>query len=142
MKSKEFKIGRVIVAKLEDREDILDSIIKLVKKHKVRSGLVNVIGACKKFTIGYFNKDSKEHQFKTFDTFVEMTSCMGSITQKDGEPIVHLHINFGTGDFSIIGGHLGQPSIISVTGEVLIYEFKPAIERANDPKWNLSLLGL
>lgn len=44
------------------------------------------------------------------------------------------------GDYSVIGGHLIQPTIISVTGEVLIYEFEPAIERSNDPKWNSSLL--
>jgi len=142
MKSKEFKIGRAIVAKLEGGEDILDSVMKLVKEHKVKSGLVNVIGGCKKFTIGYFNIDTKEYQIKTFETPVEMTTCMGSIAQKDGEPIIHLHITLGNADYSIIGGHLSQPSIISVTGEVLIYEFKPAIERINDPEWDLSLLDL
>jgi len=142
MKSKEFKIGRVIIAKLECGDDILDSVMKLSKEHRVISGLINVIGACKKFTIGYFNIDNKKYQFKTYDTPVEMTSCMGSITQKDGEPIVHLHLTLGMDDYSIIGGHLRQPTIISVTGEVLIYEFEPVLERKVDPKWKSLLLDI
>lgn len=142
MKSKEFKIGRVIVAKLEGGDDILDSVVKLAKEHRVISGLINVIGACNKFTIGYFNIDSKEYQFKTYENPVEITTCMGSITQKNGEPIIHLHMTLSNSDYSIIGGHLSKPTIISITGEVLIYEFEPLLERKVDPKWKSLLLDI
>lgn len=142
MKSREYKIGRVVVAKLEEGDDIIDSVAEVAKKHDIKSGLVNVIGAFKKVTIGYFDLNTKEYTFKTYDIPVEMTTCMGSVAQKDGKPIVHLHITIGKEDHSLLGGHLGQPSIISVTGEVFIYEFEPAIQRATDPKWGLSLMDL
>ena len=142
MKSIETKVGRVFVAKLMPDEDLIDAIKELVKKHNIKAGLINVIGALKKFTIGYFDLNTKEYKFKTFEEDVELISSMGNISYKDGEPIIHMHISVGKDDYSIIGGHLSQPSIISVTGEVYIYEIAQKLNRVNDPQFNLSLIEL
>jgi len=142
LKSKEASVNRVIVAKIEPNEDIFDAIKEVINKHKIKSGLVNIIGALKKFTIGYFNIDKKEYNIKTFDEDVELISCMGNISYKDNDPIIHLHVSVGMDDYSIIGGHLNQPSIVSVTAEVYIYEINHIINRTNDPQFDLSLLDL
>ena len=142
MKSIETKVGRVFVAKLMPDEDLIDAIKELVKKHNIKAGLINVIGALKKFTIGYFDLNTKEYKFETFEEDVELISSMGNISYKDGEPIIHMHISVGKDDYSIIGGHLSQPSIISVTGEVYIYEIAQKLNRVNDPQFNLSLIEL
>ena len=60
MKSNEYKIGRVIVAKLEEGDDIIDSVTEVAKKHDIKSGLVNIIGAFKKITIGFFDLNKKK----------------------------------------------------------------------------------
>jgi predicted DNA-binding protein with PD1-like motif len=142
MKSIESKIKRVIVGKLEPDEDVIDSIIQMIKIHDIKSGLINCIGALKKYTIGYFDFDSKEYLKKTFDEYVELVSCMGNISFKDGEPVVHLHISIGTKDYNISGGHLFQPSIVSITGEVYIFEIDKKLYRVDDPQLNLSLLNI
>jgi len=142
MKSIETKIKRVIVGKVEPDEDLIDSIIQMIKVHNIKSGLINCIGALKTFTLGYFDVDSKEYLKKKFDEYVELVSCMGNISFKDGEPIVHLHISIGTKDYKIFGGHLFQPSIVSITGEVYIFEIDKKLNRANDPQYNLSLLNI
>lgn len=142
MKSKETSVNRVIIAKIEPNEDIFDAIKEVINKHNIKSGLVNIIGALKKFTIGYFNIDKKEYNLKTFDEDVELISCMGNISYKDNDPIIHLHVSVGMDDYGIIGGHLNQPSIVSVTAEVYIYEINHIINRTNDPQFDLSLLDL
>ena len=142
MKSTETAVGRVIVAKIEPNEDLFDAIKELIKKHKIKSGLINVIGALKQFTIGYFDIEKKKYNFKTFDEDIELISCMGNIAFKDNEPIIHLHVSVGKDDYSIIGGHLSQPSVVSITAEVYIYEISQALTRANDPQFDLSLLDL
>ncbi|MFW9878180.1 MAG: PPC domain-containing DNA-binding protein [Candidatus Thorarchaeota archaeon] len=142
MKSLESKIKRVIVGKLEPDEDIIDSIIQMIKNHDIKSGLINCIGALKKYTIGYFDFDSKQYLQKTFDEYIELVSCMGNISFKDGDPVVHLHISIGKRDYKIIGGHLLQPSIVSITGEVYIFEIDKKLERTTDPQLNLSLLDI
>ena len=67
---------------------------------------------------------------------------MGNIAHINTGPIIHLHVSVGREDYSIIGGHLSQPSIISVTGEVYIYEIDEKLKRAVDPQFGLSLLDL
>lgn len=142
MKSLETKISRVIVGKVEPNEDLVDSIIEMIKKYNVKSGFIKCIGALKTFTIGFYIIDSKEYKMKTFNENVELISCIGNIAYKDGEPIIHLHVSLGRGDYSVIGGHLSKPSIVSVTGEVSIYEIDQKLYRANDPQFNLSLLNI
>jgi len=142
MKSIETKINRVIVGKVEPDEDLIDSIIQMIKDHDIKSGLINCIGALKKFTIGYFDINSKSYIKKTYDDYVELVSCMGNISFKDDQPVVHLHFSLGTRDYNIIGGHLIQPTIVSITGEVYIFEIDQKLIRVNDPKLNLSLLKI
>jgi len=142
MKSIESKATRVIVGRVMPDEDLIDAITELVKKYKIKSGSINAIGALKKFTVGYFNIETNEYQLKTIDEPVELVSCMGNVAYKDGDPIVHMHFMVARQDYSIIGGHLGQPSIVSVTGEVYIYETKETIKRVHDPRFDLSLLDL
>ncbi|TFG22515.1 MAG: DNA-binding protein [Promethearchaeota archaeon] len=142
MKSIETNIGRVIVARVMPDEDLIDAIKVLVKNYDIKGGLINVIGAFKKFTIGYFDLNTKEYKFKTFEENVELISCMGNISYKDGDPIIHIHISVGKGDYNLIGGHLSQPSIISVTAEVFIYEINQKLNRVNESTFNLSLLEL
>ena len=67
---------------------------------------------------------------------------MGNIAFKNEEPIIHLHAIIGKDDYSLMGGHLGQPSIISITGEVYIYETDIKIERLHHDEFNVSLLNI
>ncbi|MFW9822559.1 MAG: PPC domain-containing DNA-binding protein [Candidatus Thorarchaeota archaeon] len=142
MRSIETKIKRIIVGKVEPDEDLINAIIEMVQNHNIKSGLINCIGALKKFTVGYFNLDSKEYDRKTFEENIELVSCIGNISYKDNEPIIHLHLSIGNRDYSMIGGHLFPPSIVSITGEVYIIEIDKELHRDLDPKLNLSLLSI
>ncbi|UCD01004.1 MAG: DNA-binding protein [Promethearchaeota archaeon] len=142
MRSIETKITRVIVGKIEPDEDLINSIIDLVKKYNIKSGIVNCIGALKKITIGYFDIESKEYLTRTIEEYVELVSCIGNITFIDGNPIIHLHASIGARDYSIIGGHLIQPTIVSITGEIYILEVDKKIKRATNPQFSLSLLAI
>jgi len=142
LKSIDAKVRRVIIGKVEPDEDLIDAITKLVKTYNIKAGLLNCIGAFKKFTIGYFDLDKKEYKLETFDENVELVSCLGNIAYKNGKPIIHAHVSVGRPDFSIIGGHLSQPSIISITGEIYILEIDQKLKRSLDPQFNLFLLNL
>lgn len=142
MQSIETKAERVIVAKLELGEDLIEKVTQIVKNHEIKAGLVNIIGAFNKFTLGFFDLSKNDYNFKTFEEDVELLSCMGNIAYKNGEPMIHLHATIGREDYSVIGGHLSQPSIISVTGEVYIYEIAIQLNRTTDSKFGLSLLNL
>ena len=135
-------IGRVIAGKVLPNEDLIDAIREMVMKHEITSGFINSIGALKKATIGFFDINKKEYNFKTFEEAFELISCMGNIAYNGNEPIIHLHVTLGREDLSVISGHLSQPSIISITAEVAIYETKKKITRVKDPQSKLMLLDL
>ncbi len=140
MKSIERNVSRVIIGKLNPGEDLIDGITEMVIKYDLNAGLVNVIGALKKCTLGFFNIETSEYKFTTLEEDLELISCMGNIAHSNTGPIIHLHVSVGREDYSILGGHLSQPSIISVTGEVYIYEINDKLKRAIDPQFGLSLL--
>ena len=142
MKSVESHVSRVIVGRLYPDEDLIDGITEIVLKHDINAGIVNVIGALKKVSLGYFNLETGEYEFKTFEENLELISCMGNIAHMSTGPIIHLHVSVCREDYSIIAGHLSQPSIISITGEVYIYEIDKKLKRAVDPQFGLSLLDL
>ncbi len=140
MKSIKTSLSRVIVGKLEPGDDLMDSILTVVKNHDVKSGFINCIGALNQFTLGYYDLDLNEYKMETFNENVELVSCIGSLAYKDGEPITHIHITVGRRNYSILGGHLGKPSIVSITGEVSIFEIDNELIRETDPQSGLFLL--
>ncbi len=141
MKSIQTKSNRVILAKLSPDEEVINAVTQIVKKHNIQSGSVSIIGALKKYTIGFFDLTNKVYKFKTFEENVELVSCMGNIAFKNGEPIIHLHCIVGREDYSLLGGHF-HSGIISVTGEVIIHETQEKLQREHDPRFDLSLLKL
>jgi predicted DNA-binding protein with PD1-like motif len=142
LRSIEAKIKRVIIGKVEPDEDLIEAITQMVQKHTIQSGLINCIGALKIFTLGYFNIDTGAYERKTFEDYIELVSCVGNIAFKDGEPIIHLHISIGNRKYSLMGGHLFSPAIVSITGEVYIIEIDKKLLKEEDSKFNLSLLNL
>ena len=142
MKSIKTHLNRVIVAKIEPEEDLIDCLEQIVIDYEIKSGLITCIGALKEFTIGYFDLETKTYDMKTFKENVELINCIGNVSHKEGKPLIHVHATLGRRDYSLIGGHLGQPSIISITGEVYIYETNIKLTRGLDKKYNLSLLKI
>jgi predicted DNA-binding protein with PD1-like motif len=50
--SKEAKIGRIIVARLRENEDLMQEIMRIVKEKEVSAGQIMVIGALSKARFG------------------------------------------------------------------------------------------
>ena len=103
-------------------KDVFDLLTELP------SGSVDMVYGDPDYNVGV--KYGDKSYTKTFDEYVELVSCLGNVSYKDGEPIIHIHVSVGKGDYNLIGGHLSQPSIISITAEVFIYEI-------NQTKWGI-----
>ncbi|MHA1727296.1 MAG: PPC domain-containing DNA-binding protein [Promethearchaeota archaeon] len=134
--------GRVIIARLAENADVIESIKELVKKKKIKGGIIKGIGALKKATLKFFNSEKKEYEEEEYNEPLEVSSLLGNIAWKDNEPFPHVHINLGRKDHSVIGGHCGSPSIVCPTLEIYIFETDETIKRNYDKKWDLNLLDL
>jgi predicted DNA-binding protein with PD1-like motif len=131
-----------LVLRLDEGDEIVDSLKKICKKEKIRSAFVSGIGACKSAEIGHYNTKEKKYKTKKLEAgLFEIISLSGNVTIFDGEPMVHLHISLGLGDFSVVGGHL-MSAEINPTCEIILLPFDAKIERTFDEKSGLKLMRI
>ena len=112
--------GALVIAKLEDAEDLLASLNLIVKQHRIDSGTVLWgIGMLREFEVGYF--DGKGYHRKTFGPPHELLALHGSIAAR-GDPPFHLHVAAGNEAHAVVGGHLFKATV-STLNEICLARF-------------------
>lgn len=125
------KFGDKIYLRLDKGDDITESVFKVAKAEGVKAAQVSGIGATDDFTVGVFDVAKKKYNEYFFNGNHEINALTGNITEKDGEPYIHLHIT-ATGDGGkVVGGHLIK-GVISLTGEIIITVSDGKVSRAFD----------
>jgi len=112
--------GNFVIAKLEDGEDLFESLKAIVKSNRVDSGTVLWgIGMVRDFDVGYF--DGREYRRTVFAAPHELIALHGSITARS-DPMFHLHLAAGNPDKGVVGGHLFKATV-STLNEICIARF-------------------
>jgi predicted DNA-binding protein with PD1-like motif len=140
MKSIESSIKRMVVAKLEKGEDLLDSLVALAKGYELVSGFFIAIGALSKANIGFFEKG--EYKSIKLESDLELVSCIGNVSYREGEATVHTHMVVSDSEGRAFGGHVLKGCIVSVTCEIFLIETDRRIRRTEDKSVGLFLLDL
>ncbi len=137
MESKRF--NNKIVVRLDKGEEIVSSLMKVVKEYNVKLGTIQALGATNYVKIGLFNVEEKKYYSNVLTKDMEITSLIGNISQKDGEPYLHLHINVADGKQNVYGGHLNE-CIISATCELFIDVIDGEVDRYFNEEIGLNLI--
>jgi predicted DNA-binding protein with PD1-like motif len=132
------KSGRELVIRLDEDEEIVESITSICKKENIESALVSGVGAVKKAELAHFDTKKKKYNKKTFEGMFEIASLSGNIAMLDWGPLAHLHIVIADIDLSTFGGHLVK-GIADPTCELVILPLETKIKRAKDEKTGLNL---
>lgn len=143
------RMGRVVMGKLAMDVDLLEAIEELVKKERIRTGVIlSGIGALKKATFRNLKilppdlKVEKHHRlYLEMEQPMEIVSLTGWIaTREDGEPEIHAHFSASTvidDQVVTLGGHLTNGVITSVKVVVVIGVIEDTDIRAGlDPRLN------
>ena len=133
MESSEEK--NIIVARLDDGEDVISSIMALSKKHGLKGGLiVSGIGMLEDVVLGFF--DGEKYLEKRLEGSYELVGMHGSIA----EGSVHIHAVLGDEDCGAKSGHLLRAKV-KVQNELMIQRFDD-IELTRKNKGNVKILGV
>ena len=114
------KLPQGYVLRLDPGEEIVSSLTRLVADENIQLASVSAIGAANDVTIGIFNTAEKQYYSKRYQGDYEISALVGSVTRKEGEPYLHLHITIGnpvTGQ--VHAGHLTS-AVISATLELFL----------------------
>ena len=103
--------------------DIIEYLTEFCAKNKIFCAALNIIGATSKITIGFYDQKSHKYYPKTFEQEMEIVSCMGNVSLKDGKPFLHLHAVMGDTELRCWGGHLFPGSQV-FAAEARVQELK------------------
>ncbi len=123
----ESKVKNIHIVRFPEGKDLVKEIKRYCEKKGIKSGMVSVIGALKRATLGYFDPHAGKYLKKDIDMQCELLSAMGNISVLNEEPFIHVHAVLGSRDFDTIGGHLISGEIF--VAEAIIVEFEGEIKR-------------
>jgi predicted DNA-binding protein with PD1-like motif len=136
------KMGRVIVARAFEGEDLYAEIEGLAAKENVRCAAVVVVGGLRsgKVVVGPKNPTGPiEPQFTEFNDAREVVG-VGTIFRDGDSPKLHLHAGIGRGPEAIVGCPRGGAKVFCVLEIVMIEIDGLDAARILDPATGLKLL--
>jgi len=86
-------VGRVIVVKFEDGDDLNDGLLDVAKKESVKAGFVYLLGGMRSAGMVCGPKEPILPPEPAWEGFTDGREILavGSLFLKDGEPALHLH---------------------------------------------------
>jgi len=140
VKNTQTTIQKTIIARCERGEDLHACLSRLVQENNVRSGCFQVIGAVSRAKLGVF--EHGRYEWMEHDGTLEISSCTGNVSVKEGRPFVHCHAVFTDEKGTVLGGHLGEGCIVEPTAEIHLQVMEGEIGRCMDPETGLWLLDI
>jgi len=98
---------------LDQGEDLLDGLNRAVAELGFEAATIQVIGGLDAAQVGYFDPERKQY-LPTSTGHVEISSGLGNLSIRDGEPFIHLHLVVTGPDGKAVGGHAMEGCIAFV----------------------------
>jgi len=135
---KVWKNGGRYVLSLDNHVEITEAVRAFVKEYGIKSGEISGLGAVSEATFRFLNPATKSYVDKRYEQQMEITSLVGNISEKDGEPYLHIHLTCSDSGYHCVGGHL-LSAVINGACELFVHDYGIPVGRAFDPETGLNL---
>ena len=122
------RFGNKYYVRMDRGEEILSSLKKLCEDEHITLAEVKALGAVDDFTVGLFDVNEKKYHSNRFQFPAEIASLGGTVTTKDGEVYLHIHMSAGDIHGQVFGGHLSR-AVVSATCEMIVEASEGIVER-------------
>lgn len=106
MQYREFSSGRRFVGRLDHGRDLIASLEAFAVENGIEMAIFSVIGAVMSATLGCYDQQQQVYVSFQENSPLEIISCTGNVSLKDGKPFVHAHAVLSDDQGKTIGGHL------------------------------------
>lgn len=144
MKYQTGRAGKVVVARFEDREDVLENLAGIVKTENIRAGVFYLVGGMRdgRIVVGPETDDMPPKPvWKALGEIHEVVG-LGTIFWQKDEPKLHFHGAFGKRDMVKVGCLREQSEAFLVLEAIIIEMAGITATRELDPASGLVLLKL
>ena len=130
--------GRYILS-IDNHAELVEALGAFCRDNGILAGQVSGLGAVSEATFRYLDPKTLRYVDKTFREQMEITNLTGNISQKDGQPYLHINLTCSRSDYSCIGGHLLSARIGGAC-ELLVAAFPDTFAgREKDPETGLNM---
>ena len=128
------------VIRMDRGEEVMATLTALCEQEGIRLASVEAIGAVDRAVVGLYDVDKKVFHRKEFQEPMELTSLLGTVTEKDGKPYLHLHATLCDANMQTRGGHVNELHI-SATCEMVLRLLPGSVGRRPDEATGLNLFS-
>ncbi|MCD6459687.1 DNA-binding protein, partial [bacterium] len=116
--------GRSFIVRFDHNDNIIDNIIKIAEKEKIKCAWFWCLGAIKNAEIVCGPVETVVPPIPSYHNILETNEivAVGNISTQDAKPALHLHCAFGRLDKTRVGC-IRKSSDVYLTVECLIMEF-------------------
>ncbi|MBQ9663414.1 MAG: DNA-binding protein [Oscillospiraceae bacterium] len=132
------RFGDTLIVRIDKNEEITEQVRVVAEKENIKLASVEALGAVNDFTVGVFNTAEKKYYANHFEGAFEIVSLTGTISTKDGEFYLHLHMSAGDDKGCVFGGHLNRANV-SATCEMVIRVIDGQVDRRFSDEVGLNL---
>lgn len=138
------KAGRVVVARFEDREDVIGNLCNIAKKENIRAAAFYLVGGMREARIVVGPEKDEMPPVPVWRELGESheVTGFGTIFWQGDEPKVHFHGAFGKNDMVKVGCMREKTETFLVLEAVIIEIDGIDAKREFDPVSGLTLLKL
>ena len=132
------KVKNHIIVRLDVGEEIISSIMNILKNEKISFATVTGIGATNNFTVGTYDVTNQLYKKSNYKGVYEIVSLLGNTSTMNNEPYIHIHMSAADKNNNVIGGHLNE-AYISATAEIVLNIIETNVDRIKDSNTGLNI---
>ena len=134
------KFDDTYVIRIDRGEEVMSVLTDFCQREGIKLGQVSAIGAADRATICVYDVVEKQYFKQTFNEPMEVTALMGTVSSKDGQVHLHLHVTLADANLKARGGHLFK-LVISGTCELFLRTLPGQVGRQLDEETGLNVLS-
>jgi hypothetical protein len=132
---------RMYVLVFDKEDEFIGQLRHFAQENHLQSSTFTGIGAFKKATLGFFDREEMDYHEIPVEEQVEVLSLVGNIALNEGEPKIHAHVVVGKRNGEARGGHILEAHVWP-TLELVVTEAPKPLQRHTDEETGLALIDL
>ena len=117
--------GRLYAVKLDEGEEVIEAVSRLIEAQGLDAAFILGIGGLSEAEVGFYSYSEGVYRtvsLKPPEGYVlEVASLTGNAVTVDGRPSIHLHVVIGVDPRTTVAGHLAK-GIVKPLMELMIVE--------------------
>ncbi|MBQ9197600.1 MAG: DNA-binding protein [Clostridia bacterium] len=130
--------GNTYVIRMDRGEEVLSTLTALCEKEHILLASVQALGAADRAVVCVYDVKEKVFHRQTLTGPMEIASLIGTVTQQDGKPYLHLHVTLCDEHLIAHGGHANEITL-SATCEMVLTVIDGQVGRVLDPDIGLNV---